>query len=107
MLCRCMTIRAQEHEAPDEDKPSLNWNPEVRPKMRVVLWTYPKGGIADNLSSGSEKSRKGEISVLWRARERVSMKSNDPRRASERCSFCKSDRPMRTGADDKEWRLIA
>src|ERR1700745_1667419 len=64
-------------------------------KMRVVLWTYPKGGITDNLSSGSEKSRKGEISVLWHARERVSMKSNDPRHASELCSFCKSGRPMR------------
>jgi hypothetical protein len=37
MLCRCMTIRAQEHEAPDEGKLSLNWNREVRPKMRVVL----------------------------------------------------------------------
>ena len=57
MLCRCMTIRAQEHEAPDEGKLSLNWNPEVRPKMRVVLWTYPKGGITDNLPSGSGKSR--------------------------------------------------
>jgi hypothetical protein len=53
MLCRCMTIRAQEHEAPDEDKLSLNWNPEVWPKMRVVPWTYPKGGITDNLPSGS------------------------------------------------------
>ena len=107
MLCRCMTIRAQEHEAPDEGKLSLNWNPAVRPKMRVVLWTYPKGGIAGNLPSGSGKSRKGEISVLWRARERVSMKSNDPRRASELCSFCKSDRPTRPGADGKEWRWIA
>jgi len=107
MLCRCMIIRAQEHEAPDEDKLSLNWDREVRPKMRVVLWTYPKGGIADNLSSGSEKSRKGEISVLWRAREGVSMNPNDPRHASELCSFCKSDRPMRPGADDKEWRWIA
>ena len=82
MLCRCMTIRTQEHEAPHEDKLSLNWNPEVRPKMRVVLWTYPKGGITDNLPSGSGKSRKGEIAVLWRARERV-------------------------GADDQEWRWIA
>jgi len=107
MLCRCMIIRAQEHEAPDEDKLSLNWNPEVRPKMRVVLWTYPKGGITDNLPSGSGKSRKGEIAVLWRARERVSMKSNDARGASELCSFCKSDRPMRRGADDKKWRWIA
>ena len=107
MLCSCMTIRAQEHEAPDEDKLSLNWNPEVRPKMRVVLWTYPKGGITDNLPSGSGKSRKGEISVLSRARERVGMKSNDPRRASELCSLCKSDRPIRIGADGKEWRLIA
>ena len=96
-----------EDEAPDEDKLSLNWNPEVRPKMRVVLWTYPKGGIADNLSSGSEKSRKGEISVLWHAREGVSMKSNDSRRASEVCSLCKSDRPMRPGADGMEWRWIA
>jgi hypothetical protein len=26
MLCRCMTIRAQEHEAPYEGKLSLNWN---------------------------------------------------------------------------------
>ena len=102
-----MTIRAQEHEAPDEDKLSLNWNPEVRLKMRVVLWTYPKGGITDNLPSGSGKSRKGEIAVLWRARERVSMKSNDARGASELCSFCKSDRPMRSGADGKEWRWIA
>ena len=107
MLCRCMIIRAQEHEAPDEDKLSLNWDREVRPKMRVVLWTYPKGGITDTLPSGSGKSREGEISVLWRARERVSMKSNDPRHASELCSFCKSDRPMRPGADDKEWRWIA
>jgi hypothetical protein len=39
MLCRCMTIRAQEQEAPDEGKLSLNWNPEVRPKMRVVFWS--------------------------------------------------------------------
>ena len=108
MLCRCcMTIRAQEHEARYEDKLSLNWNREVRHKKRVVLWNYPKGGIADNLPSGSGKSRKGEMAVLWRARERVSMKSNDPRRASEVCSFCKSDRPMRPGADDKEWRWIA
>ena len=107
MLCRCVTIRAQEHEAPDEDKLSLNWNPEVRPKMGVVLWTYPKRGITDNLPSGSGKSRKGEISVLWRARERVSMKSNDSRRASELCSVCKSDRPMRPGTDGKEWRGIA
>ena len=76
------------------------------PKMRVVLWTYPKGGIADNLPSGSGKSRKREISVLWRARERVSMKSNDSRRASEVCSFCKSDGSMRPGADDREWRRI-
>ncbi|PYL98721.1 MAG: hypothetical protein DME27_04270 [Verrucomicrobia bacterium] len=94
-------------EAPDEGKLSLNWNPEVRPKMRVVLWTSPKGGITDNLPSGSGKSRKGEISVLWRARERVSMNSNDPRHASELCSFCKSDGPMRPGADGKEWRWIA
>jgi hypothetical protein len=107
MLCRCMTIRAQEHEAPDEGKLSLNWNQELRPNMRVVLWTYPKGGITDNLPSGSGKSSKREISVLWRARERVSMKSNNPRRASEQCSFCKSDRPMRRGADDKEWGWIA
>ena len=109
MLCRCMTIRAREQEAPYGGKLSLNWNREVRPKMRVVLWTYPKGGIADNLSSGSEKSRKGEISVLWRARERLGMKSSDPRRAraSKVCSFCKSDRPMRPGADDKEWGWIA
>ena len=107
MLCRCMTIRAQEQEASYNGKLSLNWNPEVRHKMRVVLWTYPKGGITDNLPSGSGKSRKGEISVLWRARERVSMKSKDPRRASELCSFCKSDRPMRRGADDKESRWIA
>ncbi|PYI42316.1 MAG: hypothetical protein DMC57_06525 [Verrucomicrobia bacterium] len=94
-------------EAPDEGKLSLNWNPEVRPKMRVVLWTYPKGGITDNLPSGSGKSRKGEISVLWRARERVSMNSNDPRHTSELSSFCKSDQPMRPGADGKEWRWIA
>jgi hypothetical protein len=107
MLCRGMTIRAQEHEAPDEDKLSLNWNPKLRPKMRVVLWTYPKGGITDNLPSGSGKSRKGEISALWRARERVGMKSNDPRCASELCSFCRSDRPIRPGADDEEWRWIA
>ena len=99
--------RAQEHEAPDEGKLSLTWTPAVLPKMRVVLWTYPKGGITDTLPSGSGKSRKGEISVLWRARERVSMKSNDARGASEVCSFCKSDRPMRPGADDKEWRWIA
>jgi hypothetical protein len=45
MLCRCMTIRAQEHEAPYEGGLSLNWNREVRPKMRVVLWTYPKEGL--------------------------------------------------------------
>ena len=32
MLCRCMTVRAEEHEAPYEGKLSLNWNPEVRPK---------------------------------------------------------------------------
>jgi len=107
MLCRCMTIHAQEHEAPCEGKLSLNWNREVRPNMRVVLWTYPKGGITDNLPSGSGKSRKGEIAVLLRAHERVSMKSNDSRRASEVYSFCKSDRPMRPGADDKEWRWIA
>jgi hypothetical protein len=107
MLYRCMTIRAQEHEAPYVGKVSLNWNREVRPKMRVVLWTYPKGGITDNLPSGSGKSRKGEIAVLCRARERVSMKSNDARRVSEVCSFCKSDRPMRPGAEDKEWRWIA
>jgi len=75
--------------------------------MRVVLWTYPKGGITDNLPSGSGKSREGEISVLCRARERVSMKSNDSRRASELCSVCKSDRPMRPGTDGKEWRGIA
>ena len=36
MLCRGMIIRAQEHEVPDEGKLSLNWNPEMRPKMRVV-----------------------------------------------------------------------
>jgi hypothetical protein len=107
MLCRCMTIRAQEHETPDEGNFSLNWNPEVRPKMRVVLWTYPKGGITDNLPSGSGKSCKGEISVLWRACERVGMKSNDPRHASELCSFSKSDRPMPPRAHDKEWRWIA
>ena len=77
------------------------------PKMRVVLWTYPKGGIADNLPRGSGKSRKREISVLWCARERVSMKSNDSRHASEVCSFSKSDRSMRPGADDREWRRIA
>jgi len=65
--------------------------------MRAVLWTYPKGGITDNLPSGSGKSPKGKIAVLCRARERVSMKSNDPRRASEVCSFCKSDRPDATG----------
>jgi hypothetical protein len=107
MLCRCMIIRAQEYEAPDEGKLSLNWNREVRPKMRVVPCTYPKGGITDNLQSGSGKSRKCEIAVLWRAREPVSMKSNDSRRASEVCSFYKSDRPMRPGADGKEWRWIA
>ena len=107
MLCRCMTIRTQEHEAPYEGKLTLNWNREVRPKKRVVLWTYPNGGITDNLPSGSGKSRKGEIGVLCRAREGVSMKSNAPRRASEVCSFCKSDRPMRPGTDDKEWRWIA
>ena len=107
MLCRCMTIRAREQEAPYGGKLSLNWNREVRPKMRVVLWTSPKGGITDNLPSGSGKSRKGEISVLWRARERLAMKSNDPRRASKMCSFCKSDRPMRSRADGKEWRWIA
>jgi hypothetical protein len=38
MLCRGMTIRVQEHEAPYEGKLSLNWNRDVRPKMRVVLW---------------------------------------------------------------------
>jgi hypothetical protein len=107
MLCRCMTIRAQEQEASYNGKLSLNWDREVRPKMRVVLWTYPKGGITDNLPSGSGKSRKGEIAVPCRARERVSMKSNDARGASEVCSFCKSDRPMRPGADDKKWRWIA
>ena len=107
MLCRCLTIRAQEHEAPDEGKLSLNWNPEVRPKMRVVLWAYPKGGITDNLPSGSGKSGKGEIAVLCRACERVSVKSNELRHASEVCSFCKSDRPTRPGADGKEWRWIA
>jgi len=107
MLCRCMTIRAREQEAPYGGKLSLNWNREVRPKMRVVLWTSPKGGITDNLPSGSGKSRKGEIAVLWRAREVASMKSNDSRRAFEVCSFCKSDRPMRPAADDKEWRWIA
>lgn len=73
----------------------------------VVLWTYPKGGITDNLPSGSGKSRKGEMAVLWRARERVGMKSNDLGRASEVSIFCKSDRPMQPGADDKEWRWIA
>ena len=102
MLCRCMTIRAQEQEAPSEGKLSLNWNRQVRPKTRVVLWTYPKGGITDNLRSGSGKSRKGGIVVLRRAREGVSMKSNDFRRASEVCSFCKSDRSMQPGADGKE-----
>ena len=108
MLCRCcMTIRAQEHEARYEDKLSLNWNREVRHKKRVVLWNYPKGGIADNLPSGSGKSHKGEIAVLWRAREHGSLKSNDPRRASEVWSFCKLDRPTRPDADDKEWRRIA
>jgi hypothetical protein len=107
MLFRCMTIRVQEHEAPYEGKLSLNWNREVRPKMRAVLWTYPKGGITDNLRSGSGKSRKGEIAVLRRAREGVSMKSNHSRRASEVYGFCKSDRPMRPGADDKESRWIA
>ena len=102
-----MTIRAQEHEAPYEGKLSLNWNREVRPKIRGVLWTYPKGGITDNLPSGSGKSPKGEIAVLCRARERVSMKSNALRRASEVCSFCKPDRPRRPGADDEEWRWVA
>ena len=92
MLCCCMSIRVKNTR---------------RSKMRVVPWTYPKGGITDNLPSGSGKSRKGEIAVLWRARERVSMKSNNPRRASEMCSFCKSDRPMRPGADNKEWSWIA
>ena len=106
MLCRGLTIR-QEHEASYEGKLSLNWNREVRPKMRVVLWTHPKGGITDNLPSSSGKSRKGEIAVLCHARERVSMKSNDLRRVSEVCGFCKSDRPMLPGADDKEWRWIA
>jgi len=107
VLCRGLTIRAQEHEAPYEGKLSLNWNREVRRKMRVVLWAYPKGGITDNLQSGSGKSPKGEIAVLYHARERRSMKSNDLRRASEVCSFCESDRPMRPAADDKEWRWIA
>ena len=107
MLYRRMTIRAREQEAPYEGKLALKWNREVRPKMRVVLCTYPKGGITDNLPSGSGKSRKGEISLLWGTREGVSMKSNDSRRASEVCSFCKSDRPMRRGADDKGWRWIA
>ena len=107
MLCRCMTIRAQEHEAPYEGKLSLKCNREVRPKMRAVLWTYPKGGITDNLPSGSGKSRKGVIVVFWRAHDCVSMKSNDSRRASKVCSFCSSDRPVRRGADDEEWRWIA
>ena len=70
MLCRCMTSPKNTRRR-NKGKLSLNWNPEVRPKMRVVLWTYPKGGITDNLPSGSGKSREGEISVLWRARERV------------------------------------
>jgi hypothetical protein len=107
MLYRCVTIRAQEQEPPYEGKLALKWNREVRPKMRVVLCTCPKGGITDNLRSGSGKSRKREISLLWSTRERLSMKSNDFRRASEVCSFCKSDRPMRRGADDKGWRWIA
>jgi hypothetical protein len=69
MLCRCMTILAQEHEAPYEGKLSLNWNREVRRKMRVVLWAYPKGGITDNLPSGSGKSRQRRNSrALSRAR---------------------------------------
>ena len=75
--------------------------------MRVVLWTYPKGGITDNLPSGSGKPRKGEMVLLRGARERVNMKPNDHRRATEVCSFCKLDRAMRPGADDKEWRWIA
>jgi hypothetical protein len=107
VLCRGLTLRAQEHEAPYEGKLSLNWNPEVRAKMRVVLWIYPKGGITDNLQSGSGKSREGEIGALCLTRERVSMKSNYLRRAFEVCSFCKSDRPSRPGGDDKEWRWIA
>lgn len=107
MLCRCMTIRAQEQEAPYEGKLSLNWNRQVRPKTRVVLWTYPKGGITNNLRSGSEKSRKSGMVVLWRAREDASMKSNVSRRASEVCSFCKSDRSMQPGLDGEEWRWIA
>ena len=103
MLCRCMTIR-QQHEAPYQGKLSLEWKREDRPKMRVVLWTYPKGGMADNLPSGSGKSRQGGMVVLWRARERGLMKSNDSRRAFEVCSLCKSERPILPGAnDEKRW----
>jgi hypothetical protein len=106
MLCRCMTIRAQEHEAPYEGKLSLNWNRGAASNARS-FWSYPKRGITDNLPSGSGKSRKGVIVVLWRAHDCVSMKSNDSRRACEVYGFCKSDRPMRPGANDKESRWIA
>ena len=41
--------------------------------------------------------------MLYLAREGVSMKSNDLRRAPEVRSFYKSDRPMRPGGDDKKW----
>ena len=45
MLCRCMTIRAQEHEAPYESKLSLKWNREVRPKCVRFFGLIPKEGL--------------------------------------------------------------
>ena len=60
MLCRCMTIRAQEQEAPYEGKLSLNWNLEVRPKMRVVFGLIPKEGLQTTSRVAAENLAKAK-----------------------------------------------
>jgi len=68
MLCRCMTIRAQEHEAPYEGKLSLNWKREDRPKMRVFLELSQKRDYRQPPEWQRKISQRRDSRVLARAR---------------------------------------
>ena len=69
MLCRCMTIRAQEHEAPYEGKLSLNRKREDRPKMRVVLELSQKRDCRQPPEWQRKISQRRDSRVLARARQ--------------------------------------
>ena len=59
MLCRCMTIRAQEHEAPYEGKLSLNWNRDAASNA-CSFGVIPKEGLQTTSRVAAENLAKAK-----------------------------------------------